>query len=362
MRRLAPRSVMAVLCSALLIFASAGSASAAPTADFTASTARPAAGQPVTFTFTGTCDVPPCRIQWRWFRSGGSSLGTSMGEGSVITYAFTQAAVYSVVARITNSTSTHGHASATHGVIVHRTFQDSDRNVRYNGWRGVADAAATGGGYRAVPTVASASLSFSGTSVTFVARTGPDGGIANVSVDGVARGSVDLYDATPGSRSLTVDGLAAAAHRFAVRSAGTSNPASTGIAIALDEVVLGTTHVDDVSPRISYDSWAGASNPNASDGTVRSSTGAGASTTLNFIGESVTWVSAQGPDQGRASISIDGKVPVVVDNYAAVRTWKLARTFGGLTFAQHTIKVVVTGTRNASSTANRVTSDAFIAE
>lgn len=35
-----------------------------------------------------------------------------------MTYAFTTAGTYSVVAKITNATSTHGSASATHALVV----------------------------------------------------------------------------------------------------------------------------------------------------------------------------------------------------------------------------------------------------
>ncbi len=76
------------------------------------------AGEPVTFTFGGSCDEPPCRIQWRWFGDGGSSLGTSMGEGDQVVYAFTDAGSFRVVAEITNSHSTHASAISTQVVVV----------------------------------------------------------------------------------------------------------------------------------------------------------------------------------------------------------------------------------------------------
>ncbi len=91
---------------------------AQPTASFSFSPPSPTTAEPVAFTFTGSCDAPPCRIQWRWYESGGSSLGTSMGEGDQIVYAFAAAGSYAVVVRITNSLPTHGSATDTQSILV----------------------------------------------------------------------------------------------------------------------------------------------------------------------------------------------------------------------------------------------------
>src|SRR4051794_7710811 len=94
-------SVLALLVAVLTVIGSPGLASATPTSEFTFSPQVANVDQPVTFTFRGTCDIAPCTIEWRWFRTGGSSLGTSMGNGPVITYAFPAIGTYSVVADIT---------------------------------------------------------------------------------------------------------------------------------------------------------------------------------------------------------------------------------------------------------------------
>ena len=90
-----------------------------------------------------------CTIDWRSFAdSGGSSLGTFMGRGEVLTYAFPAADGYRVTAKITNATSTHGSAVATQSLTVTGTVQDHDRRVGYDGWSGALDVAATNGGFR----------------------------------------------------------------------------------------------------------------------------------------------------------------------------------------------------------------------
>lgn len=348
---------LALLLSLGTVVSTTGTATAAPTAEFTFSPTAPLVGQPVTFTFDGTCDVPPCSVDWRAFRDGGSSLGSSMGRGEVLTYTFTSGGIYSVVATITNATSTHGSASATHALRVQDTIQDDDRQVGYDGWRGVTDAR---GGHRlSTTTTNTASLGFVGTGVTYVARSGPQLGIAAVTVDG-SRTLVDLYSPTFVTKSFPVTGLTDTQHRIRVQATGTRNPSSTGTAISVDEFTVGTTRVDDRSSAIDYDSWVGAANANASGGTLRNSSTAGAVTSATFFGPSVTWLTKRGPAQGLANVLIDGVRVATVDGYAATQTWQVPRQFTGLGAGRHVIRIVVVGSHNPSSTGNRVVSDAFV--
>ena len=352
---------LALLLSLGAVLASAGGASALPTAEFTFAPSTPALGQPVSFTFTGTCDNPPCTISWRWFQAGGSHLGTAMGSGPNITYTFPGAGTYSVVAEITNSGSTHGSATATHSLTVQDTFQDFDRQVRYNGWSGVADKNASTGGYRrASATTELASYLFTGTEVTYVGRTGPNRGIASVAIAGSPTRLVDLYSPRVGTLSLPVTGLTDAAHRIRVTPTGTKNPASTGTFVNVDGFAVGATPVDDRASVVTYSSWLGLRNTNASGGSVRRSTTAGASTAFTFTGTSVTWLSLQGPSQGLADVFIDGRRVETVDGYAARTAWQVAHTYAGLTNARHVIRVVVQGAHNPNSVGNLVTSDAFV--
>lgn len=357
----AGKLLLALLLSLVAVFATAGGASALPTAEFTFTPTTPMLGQPVSFTFTGTCDAPPCTISWRWFQSGGSHLGTAMGSGPNITYTFPGAGTYSVVAEITNSGSTHGSATASHSLTVQDTFEDFDRQVRYNAWSGVADKNASTGGYRTSSTTSDlASYVFTGTEVTYVGRTGPNKGIASVAIAGVPTRLVDLYSPRAGTLSLPVTGLTDAAHRIRVTPTGTKNPASTGTGVNVDEFAVGATRVDDRATVITYSSWTGLRNVNASGGSVRSSRTPGASTTFVFSGTSVTWLGFQAPNQGLADVFIDGVRVETVDGYAARATWKVAHTYAGLTVARHVIRVVVRGAHNPSSTGDLVTSDAFV--
>ena len=63
-------------------------------------------------------------------------------------------------------------------------------------------------------------------------------------------------------------------------STGTKNPASTGTGVNVDGFAVGATPVDDRASVVTYSSWAGLRNTNASGGSVRRSLTPGASTTF----------------------------------------------------------------------------------
>jgi hypothetical protein len=85
-----------------------------------------------------------------------------------------------------------------------RLSQDTQQALRYSaGWRTAGAAGASGGTVRtASATGATATFTFTGTSVAWVAPTGPGLGQAEVWVDGTRTATVDLRAATASSRRL----------------------------------------------------------------------------------------------------------------------------------------------------------------
>lgn len=84
----------------------------------------------------------------------------------------------------------------------------------------------------------------------------------------------------------------------------------------------------------------------------------GATLTLSVTGAKVTWYTMTGPDQGKATVFVDGVRKATVDNYSASRAWKVARTIKGLSAKRHTLKIVVTGTKRGASKGTGVVVDA----
>jgi len=106
--------------------------------------------------------------------------------------------------------------------------------------------------------------------------------------------------------------------------------------------------------------WGFRNSEGASGRSERYSRTAGASAWTAFSGTGVTWIAPVGPDRGRARIYIDGKSAGTVDLYrSAVATAQPVWERAGLGNSRHTIKVVVLGSRNASSTASYVHFDAL---
>jgi hypothetical protein len=120
-----------------------------------------------------------------------------------------------------------------------------------------------------------------------------------------------------------------------------------------------TITVDDSSPNITYDTWAGVTDPTSSGGTYRESPTKGATATFRFFGTGIKWVSRKGPSQGIASVTIDGVSKGNIDLYAA-SSQSFTQVYAGLASTKHTIVITVTGTKNAASGDTNVAVDAFI--
>jgi photosystem II stability/assembly factor-like uncharacterized protein len=82
--------------------------------------------------------------------------------------------------------------------------------------------------------------------------------------------------------------------------------------------------------------------------------------TLVFVGDGVKWLGTHGPDQGTASVFIDGSFQAKVDQYNKQFSF-LNESFSvsGLSYGSHIIKIIVDGTKNSSSSGKRVDIDAF---
>ncbi|MBI1802790.1 MAG: SBBP repeat-containing protein [Chloroflexi bacterium] len=238
--------------------------------------------------------------------------------------------------------------------------QDIANGVSYNGWHGVGDLHASGGAYR-VSKVAkdSATFKFSGTSITWVTRKGPDQGKAQVTIDGVNKGTLDLYSPTvQWNVQQSFGGLTNASHTLVVKVAGTKNPGSTDFNVALDAFIVGSTTTQESALAVQYDSWTGVSDTRAFGGSYRTSKTASATASWTFSGTQVDWITALGPSYGQAKVFLDGVDQGTIDLYAATQQWKAVKAFttGAGT---HTIQVQVLGTKNPLSRGTQVLVDSF---
>ena len=226
-----------------------------------------------------------------------------------------------------------------------------DPAVSYR-WRTVENAAAFGGELEVEHVKgATAAYEFSGGSVTWYTATGRSKGKAEVSIDGVSRGVIDLYARNRGFRiARTFDGLGAGEHEITVRVLGRARAAATGAEVVVDAFEAGGDLVR--NPDVERSWGGGAAGTWASDL-------AGASAELRFRGTGIDWFTFRGPDQGKAELWLDGTLLRTVDNFAPDPTPGVVRSVTGLAEGVHTLRIVVLGKARPAATAAFVSVDRF---
>lgn len=96
-------------------------------------------------------------------------------------------------------------------------------------------------------------------------------------------------------------------------------------------------------------------------GAVKYATAAGARARFSFTAREVGWVSTKGPNRGKAEVWVDGTKVAVVDLYSpTVQPREVVFRRAWATSGSHAAVVVLTGTKNASSTNPRVDIDGFV--
>ncbi len=236
----------------------------------------------------------------------------------------------------------------------------SDPNFDWYGWSGGFSVHSVAPGTRAT-------LSFTGTSVTWIGYRSVDSGIARVFVDGAFVSDVDLFARRDevSARIFSVKGLTDSSHTFTIEVTGLKNAESQGnivVVDAFDVPAPAVSHLQDVDPDISYSAgWTGSDLVKPwSGGAATLSTTPGAQATLTFRGTEIGWIGARGPEYGIARVFIDGGFAGDVDGYSpSLRLQDTLFKAGGLADASHTLTIQVTGAKNGASTGTQVLLDAF---
>ncbi len=243
-----------------------------------------------------------------------------------------------------------------------RLVDDTDYGLTYDGWHGGQDAGALGGGYRAASAAGQwlAHRTPALTSIALHVCVGPDQGIAYPLIDGVFRGILDLYAATPACNvPVTYAGLPAAPHVVVFAASGTKNPASSGTEVRLDGLAVGGDLVDDDDAGVIYRSWSGLVTGGAYAGSARLTTRANATASFAFDGPSFSWLTAYCPLCGIAEISVDGQVVATVDTYRPTWALQQAALVDDLGPGPHVATIRNTGTANPASTGTLIVIDAI---
>ncbi len=109
--------------------------------------------------------------------------------------------------------------------------------------------------------------------------------------------------------------------------------------------------------------WTTTSDSRHSNGSMTYSRTAGATATLTFTGNKVTWLGLKGRELGIAAVYLDGQFQGNVDLYNNGYLFQqVLFSISGLSNTAHTLRIETTGNKNPSATAFYISVDAFDVE
>lgn len=240
---------------------------------------------------------------------------------------------------------------------------DSNYRITYQGWEGRYNDRALGVGYRCSSQkgeTATYTSQEKSNSITLITLRGPNQGKAQVIIDNEIVETLNLYLGSPQYQyQKTYEGLSFRKHTITVKVLHQKRNDSGGYDICIDGFIDRSTVIDDNNPDIQYSVWAGKRNENSLGGYYRLSTSKNAFLTFTIKGTSFTWLTALGPNYGKAEIFVDGVYQGTTDHYNREQTWQYNFTISGLSNHEHTIKIVVIGQRNSASKGYGVVFDGY---
>lgn len=303
-------------------------------------------------------------------------------------------------------------ATAPAGTTV---VDSTSSQIHYSGtWRTTGNPADTGDSIAFASSASSASLTFTGSTIAYIARTSSASGISDVTIDGQVVATVDGYSATTKYQQMLfgTSRLSDGTHTITVSRTGQKDASSTGTGSIIDAFVTltpspspepepapatapaptpapepapeptpaptpaatepsvqpsvqpstgSTTTVDSSSAQITYaGTWRETGSSSDSGGSVKfSSTSSSASFT--FDGTSVAFITRLTSSSGTSSVAIDGQAVGTVNGYSATTAYRQnAYSTTGLSAGTHTITITRTGQKDARSTGTNSIVDAFI--
>jgi O-glycosyl hydrolase len=232
-----------------------------------------------------------------------------------------------------------------------------------------------------------ATLAFTGASVTLYGMTDNNEGIANVSVDGGPAQPVDFYSPTRVMNApvFAARGLTAGNHTLAVTVTGQRDADSGGTVPVIDRAVVNglvpanaasITSADDTVTGTGSAQWqfagggwqscAGSACGDPQDlyaGTTHWDAAAGDTarfgvTATSTLGTTVKLYGVTDANEGKASVSVDGGPATTLDFYSSARRGnQLVWTSPSLAAGAHTVTLTVLGTKDTGSSGTLVALD-----
>jgi hypothetical protein len=225
-------------------------------------------------------------------------------------------------------------------------------------WDRDALAAASGGSFIVDRLAGSrAELTFTATAGQTVSVYGirrPDGGYADVYLDGVKKATPSFYAASTTRARVYLSGaLAAGKHTISIRPTGTKPAASAGSWVRVDNTLVGATTTQETGLKQGFRTIAAASALDGSyDQVVQKS---GDTTPAQFrvtgVGNGIKVFATKTSTSGSARIYVDGVLKATVNLNAASTTYKALVYSAAFALGTHTVRVEAVGTATGANSA-----------
>jgi hypothetical protein len=246
--------------------------------------------------------------------------------------------------------------TATYFTVRATTTVQNSSPAMHEYWDVDTNASASGGSY------ISSRVSGSRADLTFTATAGqtvgvwgirtPNGGNANIYLDGVLASNPSFYSATTVRNEVYLSGpLAAGSHTISIRPLGTKPSASTGTWVGIDNLTIGATVKQESAfnqhfRRVSSSSASGGSY-DLMVHTTDADTGPRFQATV--VGTGVKIYATKTATSGSAKVYVDGVLKATINLNAASTTYKALVYSGTFALGQHVIKLVAVGTSSGSN-------------
>ena len=211
-----------------------------------------------------------------------------------------------------------------------------------------------------------AQYTFTGTSVKWIGLKASNQGKADVYIDGSLVTTVDLYSPTTQMQQILYSqtGLSQGSHTIKVVVKGQKNVSSSGYTANLDSFIISPWSLppfyDDSNPAVQYTgTWSSGAYVGADGGDLHWTATTSNAVSLTFNGTAVSWYGLKASNRGYAGVYIDNTLVATVDEYAAANNLSVLYSTSGLSAGSHTIKILNTGTKDASSSGTYIDLDSF---
>jgi hypothetical protein len=221
---------------------------------------------------------------------------------------------------------------------------------------------------------ARATITFTGTGITWIGVADPWSGLANIYIDGTLQ-VIDSYaaEARYQNARFTISGLPSGTHTFSMEVTHERGPGTDGSWVWIDAfdiengspvpggVKAAAGRIEENHAAMVYTGrWYSNANPAHSGGNTTMATDAGARVSLTFEGTGIEWIAYRDEWSGLARVYVDGDLKTTVDNYLSPSQVQLVPyRIHGLSPGTHTLTIEATGTHNESSKGSWVWVDAF---